>query len=1181
MSFAPPPPANSTCGGGDGGGAGGAGAAWGLQYLWNVSAPAGVCCVALFAAVKLRADHRLPSARHAWRKLRAVWHVTDAQIVTLCGADAADYLILLVRLRPPHSRCTCALIAALLVPAMALLFPANVRGADSAVCDYLAAATIAHVAPAAPALWLHALFALLLPPAMHLAIRAFRRQRVRARAAAQGREGGTGSAGGSGRAWGGGGSRDGESPREGYAALHCVARHGAAAAGASGADGADGDGDDDVDMTAHDVAEYTILIRGVPRGLSACPQLLLEYWDRLYPGRVARVLQPPDVAAALAARRRVAALSARLAQAHARAALQGTAGMETGAGAGPQAQVHGNGGSDVTSVHEPLIAWSGRQGPAGMQGMGGEMEEGEEEEGGRGGHGTGTDGPVASSLLACFRLFLPPHAARSAVHCLCLSPLTALHSLFLSLSHLLAPLGLLLPLTSPAWLWGMGVSDWGEEARRLEEQVRRAEGEAQLLRRGRGGGAGVALVVFRDAYTATRALRDALWASPRWRLAPLATASWRVERAPPAASIIWRNVGGSRAARRVRTWVVNVVVVVALCAWSCPLALLSAVSSAAHTADTAALSHLNAWLSWARSNSGKAAVVLQFLPNVLSFTAMYGVMPAALHRLVLFEGHITTSRQQAALLLKLTALYLFNLYVLKALLEALLQAALLHAQRCSLLSSHCPTVLHWLNASLIPASSLSALCFLLTSALLGVSFDLLAPLAWLAPRLHRLRLSLRLALQRLLLSVQRFSQHWRRIARAGSVGVGAGAGREGVGLGNVGSGLDVLGGWVREVVAGREQVGGVGVVQSGAYVPLPGDAVEDRCGDGDPETRGGQPLDDMAEGGNRASDDEEGGSEGESVCSSESDLGLLSLLEEAEAEAATHSHLLSPSSLTALLSPASPTTTHTPLPPPSTHPPPCTPLDAFPPAPGACIPDPTAAAAEPGGTGASPQPSASTPPTPEAPPPGVEAPVAGAGAQEPWRKRRGVLQFDYAQYYAYNTTALCLLLFHAPLAPLVLPAGLLFFSYRLIVDKYNYLFLYRARPHHHHSHHVAPHSTASHSSPAASLLPPSGPQLVSDGRLVRAAVGVLRMSVCATLAALAALLAFKGDPDRLQAVLLGSVSVVLSVMYGIEALVRVPGKARVVVGAHRHGGNHVLPERLVNRPTAYEVCWQQVLNEEQ
>ncbi|CAI5473280.1 unnamed protein product [Closterium sp. Yama58-4] len=1104
MALAPPPPANSTCGGGDGGGAGGAGAAWGLQYLWNVSAPAGVCCVALFAAVKLRADHRLPSARHAWRKLRAVWHVTDAQIVTLCGADAADYLILL--------RCTCALIAALLVPAMALLLPANLRGADSAVCDYLAAATIAHVAPAAPALWMHALFALLLPPAVHLAIRAFRRQRVRARAVAQGRDGDAGSAGGAGWGWGWGtsggqSSRDGESPREGYAVLHCVARHGtAAAAGANGTDGdggADGaddgvDGDDDVDMIAHDVAEYTILIRGVPRGLSACPQLLLEYWDRLYPGRVARVLQPPDVAAALAARRRVAALTARLAQAHARAALQGTVGAETGAGAGGRAHMRGDddaaaGGADVASasVHEPLIAWSGRQGPAGMQGMGGgEMEEGEEEEGGRRGQGSGTSGPVASSLLACLRLFLPPQAARSAMRCLCSLPLAALHSLSLSLSHLLAPLRALLPPTSPAWLWGMGVRDWGGEARRLEEQVRQAEREAQLLRRGRGGGAGVALVVFRDAYTATRALRDALWASPRWRLAPLATASWRVERAPPAASIIWCNVGGSRAARRVRTWVVNVVVVVALCAWSCPLALLSAVSSAAHTADTAALSHLNAWLIWARNNSGTAAVALQFLPNVLSFTAMYGVMPAALHRLVLFEGHITTSRQQAALLLKLTALYLFNLYVLKALLEALLQAALLHAERCSLLSPHCPSVLHWLNASLIPASSLSALCFLLTSALLGVSFDLLAPLAWLAPRLHRLRLSLRrLSLHRMCLSSQRcchrLSQRWRAIARAGSAMSGAAAGGEGVGVGNVGSGFGVVDGWVGALVARRAHVGGVGAVQGGAYVPLPGDAVEGRCGNGDAETRGRQPLDDMAQG------------------------------------------------------------------------------------------EPTPAAAQPGGSTVAQQPSACAYPTPDAPAAG------GAEALEHSRKRRGELQFDYAQYYAYNTTALCLMLFHAPLAPLVLPAGLLFFSYRLIVDKYNFLFLYRPRPHHHsHHHHPAPHSTASLSSQPVSLVPPSGPQMVSDGRLVRAAVGVLRMSVCATLAALAALLAFKGDLDRLQAVLLGSVSVVLSVMYGVESLVRVPGKARVVGGAHRHGGNHVLPERLVNRPTAYEVCWQQVLNEE-
>ncbi|CAI5470861.1 unnamed protein product [Closterium sp. Yama58-4] len=1146
MSFAPPPPANSTCGGGDGGGAGGAGAAWGLQYLWN--------------------------------------------------------------------RCTCALIAALLVPAMALLLPANLRGADSAVCDYLAAATIAHVAPAAPALWLHALFALLLPPAVHLAIRAFRRQRVRARAVAQGRDGDAGSAGGPGRAWGWGtnggqGSGDGESPREGYAALHCVARHGAAD-GANGTDGdgsADGaddgvDGDDDVDMTAHDVAEYTILIRGVPRGLSACPKLLLEYWDRLYPGRVARVLQPPDVAAALAARRHVAALTARLAQAHARAALQGTAGVETGAGAGAQARVHGNGGADVASVHEPLIAWSGRQGPAGMQrldgrrgegmggGGGGELEEGEEDgeggELGRGGGGSGAGGPagsVASPLLACRRLFLPPHTARSALHCLCLPPITALHSLSLSLSHLLAPLRALLPPTSPAWLWSMGVRDWGEEARRLEEQVRQAEGEAQLLRRGRGGGAGVALVVFRDAYTATRALRDALWASPRWRLAPLATASWRVERAPPAASIIWRNVGGSRVARRVRTWVVNVVVVAALCAWSCPLALLSAVSSAAHTADTAALSHLNAWLTWARSNSGTAAVVLQFLPNVLSFTAMYGVMPAALQRLVLFEGHITTSRQQAALLLKLTALYLFNLYVLQALLEALLQAALLHAERCSLLSPHCPSVLRWLNASLIPASSLSALCFLLTSALLGVSFDLLAPLAWLTPRLHRLRHSLRrLSLRHMLLSVSQFCQclslHWRRTARAGNAVSGVAAGGEGVGVGNASSGVGVMGGWVGDVVARRARIGGVGAVQSGAYVPLPGDAVEGRCGDGDAETRGGQPLDDMAEGGDGESDNEEGGSEGESVCSSESDLGLLSLLEEAEAEAAVHSHLLSPSSHTAFLSPASPAAKHISLPPHSTHPPAVTPLGTFHPPAAACIPEPTPAAAQANGTAAAQQPSACASHTQEAPPGGGEAAAAvGPEAQEPSRKRKGMLQFDYAQYYAYNTTALCLMLFHAPLAPLMLPAGLLFFSYRLLVDKYNFLFLYRARPHHHHHHHAAPHPTASQ---PVSLLPPSGPQLVSDGRLVRAAVGVLRLSVCATLAALAALLAFKGDPDRLQAVLLGSVSIVVSVMYGVEALVRVPGRARVVGGAHRHGGNHVLPERLVNRPTAYEVCWQQVLNEE-
>ena len=73
------------------------GSPWsGVQYLENLSVIGGLSFVLLFVLVKLHDDHRLPHPVHNFKKLLAVWHTTDEQVAALCGADAVDYLLLVV-----------------------------------------------------------------------------------------------------------------------------------------------------------------------------------------------------------------------------------------------------------------------------------------------------------------------------------------------------------------------------------------------------------------------------------------------------------------------------------------------------------------------------------------------------------------------------------------------------------------------------------------------------------------------------------------------------------------------------------------------------------------------------------------------------------------------------------------------------------------------------------------------------------------------------------------------------------------------------------------------------------------------------------------------------------------------------------------------------------------------------
>lgn len=81
-----------------------------------------------------------------------------------------------------------------------------------------------------------------------------------------------------------------------------------------------------------------------------------------------------------------------------------------------------------------------------------------------------------------------------------------------------------------------------------------------------------------------------------------------------------------------------------------------------------------------QANSWLASLLFQFLPNLLVFVSMYILIPMALTYLSRFEGHLTVSGEQCAVLRKLVVFYILNLFVLKVRLLVLSATALRH--RC-------------------------------------------------------------------------------------------------------------------------------------------------------------------------------------------------------------------------------------------------------------------------------------------------------------------------------------------------------------------------------------------------------------------------------------------------------------------------------------------------------------------
>lgn len=292
---------------------------------------------------------------------------------------------------------------------------------------------------------------------------------------------------------------------------------------------------------------------------------------------------------------------------------------------------------------------------------------------------------------------------------------------------------------------GLGFTD-DERLRKLQERRADLETEMAAYKEGRAKGAGVAFVVFKDVYTANKAVQDFRNEKKR-RIGKffsvmelqLQRNQWKVERAPLATDIYWNHLGSSKLSLKLRRVFVNSCLLLLLLFCSSPLAVISAIKSAGRIINAEAMDNAQIWLAWVQSSSWLATIIFQFLPNVLIFVSMYIVIPSALSYVSKFERHFTVSGEQRAALLKMVCFFLVNLILLRALVESSLESAILRMGRCYLDGEDCKKIEQYMSASFLSRSCLSSLAFLITCTFLGISFDLLAPIPWIKNKLRKFR----------------------------------------------------------------------------------------------------------------------------------------------------------------------------------------------------------------------------------------------------------------------------------------------------------------------------------------------------------------------------------------------------------------------------------------------------------
>ncbi|XP_057964475.1 CSC1-like protein At4g35870 [Malania oleifera] len=285
-----------------------------------------------------------------------------------------------------------------------------------------------------------------------------------------------------------------------------------------------------------------------------------------------------------------------------------------------------------------------------------------------------------------------------------------------------------------------------ERLRRLQELRADLETELAAYKEGRAPGAGVAFVMFKDVYTANKAVQDFRKEKKR-RIGKffsvmelqLERNQWRVERAPLATDIYWSHLGSTKLSLKLRRVCVNTCLLLMLLFFSSPLAVISAVKSAGRIINAEAMDNAQLWLAWVQSSSWVATLIFQFLPNVIIFVSMYIIVPSVLSYLSMFERHLTLSAEQRAALLKMVCFFLVNLIILRGLVESSLESAILRMGRCYLDGEDCKRIEQYMSASFLSRSCLSSLAFLITCTFLGISYDLLAPVPWIKKKLQKFR----------------------------------------------------------------------------------------------------------------------------------------------------------------------------------------------------------------------------------------------------------------------------------------------------------------------------------------------------------------------------------------------------------------------------------------------------------
>uniref|UniRef100_A0A0D6QTY4 CSC1/OSCA1-like 7TM region domain-containing protein n=1 Tax=Araucaria cunninghamii TaxID=56994 RepID=A0A0D6QTY4_ARACU len=147
--------------------------------------------------------------------------------------------------------------------------------------------------------------------------------------------------------------------------------------------------------------------------------------------------------------------------------------------------------------------------------------------------------------------------------------------------------------------------------------------------------------------------------------------------------------------------------------------------------------------------------------------------------------------------------------------------------------------------------------------------------------------------------------------------------------------------------------------------------------------------------------------------------------------------------------------------------------------------------------------------------------------------------FDFAQYYAFNLTIFALTLIYSAFAPLVVPVGACYFGYRYVVDKYNFLFVYRVRGF------------------------PAG----NDGKLMSTVLRIMRVCVLLFLLSMLFFFSVRGDSGKLQFLFTSGVIVFYCVKCGFDKLISSTNdgfQPSILEGA-------LSIDSIVDGPTEYEI----------